>query len=902
MSDPGGPGALLRAIALLLLCGADGRLIRTELDDAFVRDLGRGMSRIRAGRRYLANAVGSWFSLLRSGVRLSDIRISRLDVKLGLRLLRRQPGLAVVAMLALAIGIPVGLAPMHTADAFQTPPPFETADRMQVLKYYNTATSLWETGSVYDFTVWREELTAFETLAVTTRGGAWNLGVEAGRATPVRGDRVTASTFDALRVPALMGRTLTAADEAAGAPPVVLVSHDLWQARLGGTADVIGRSVTIDGAPHEIVGVMPDGFQFPIGDQLWLPLRLDATVDDHAARAPLVFGVLAEGVPVEVAQAEFEAVNGRLAVGDPELHARLRPEVVPFTIGLFGLPKGGFDDMFEFQLVQMLALLVLTVACLNIGMLFLARTTARSGEMAIRTALGASRSRVVSQLFAESLVLAVLAAGVGLVAGDIVANRAFTWLVEAVPNWIDLGVTPRTLLHAMVLSIFSAGIVGVIPALKVTGRSVQRNIQKAAASRSGVRFGGLSSVLIVTDVALAVATLGLGLAATGELTKTRNGMGIDPARYLSALVALPAATPGPADDGPATLLARDAAAQQELIRRIREQPDVRSVAVADMLPGTDHRSRKIEIEGLPLTEDGEGYRVRFARVDIGYFDALEQPMLSGREFDRNDLLPGTNPVIVNTNFVERVLGGRNPIGQRIRYVPRPGEQAGPWHEIVGVVGHLGMFELNPDLDEGIYEPLPPGAIAAELRAVNATSARNPIRMAIRTDADPQAFGSRLREIALEVDAAALVGGVQRLDEVFSFDRYTMGWVRLGALALVAILLAMSTSGTYALMSFTVSRRTREIGIRTALGEGRRSLALAIARRSVVQVGIGVLIGLAMLGVLLPNLNSMLQRPALELIALATSVGLGVMLIVSVLACAAPTWRALRILPVEALRG
>jgi predicted permease len=566
------------------------------------------------------------------------------------------------------------------------------------------------------------------------------------------------------------------------------------------------------------------------------------------------------------------------------------------------MPKDGLNATIEFYFFQILALLVLTVACVNIGMLFLARTATRSSEMAVRTALGASRSRVVSQLFTESLVLAVIAASLGLIAGDIVANRAFAWLTNSVPNWIDLGVTPRTFLFAMSLAVFSAAVVGVIPALKFTGRSVQRNIQRAAANRSGVRFGGLSSALIVLDVTLAVATLGLALATSDQFMRTQNGMGIDAERYVSATVALSVSEPAGDDDDPAMLLARDAAKQEELVRRIREEPDVRGVAVANLLPGMDHPGSNIMVDGEALADDSEGHRIRMARVDIGYFDALETPILSGRGFALNDLRGEARTVIVNTSFVQRVLGGRNPIGQRIRYVTRTREAEGPWYEIVGVVGHLGMFELNPDLDEGLYHPLPPGALAAEARSRAEPAGRRPIRMAIRTDMDAQAFGSRLRSIATEIDPAAIVSGVQRLDEVFSFDRYTIGWIRLGAVALVAILLAMSTSGTYALMSFTVSQRTREIGIRTALGERRSSLVLTIARRALAQLGVGVVLGLIVLGLLLADLNSQLQRSTGELVLLAAAVGVAVMLAISLIACVAPTRRALRIMPVDALRS
>jgi putative ABC transport system permease protein len=328
---------------------------------------------------------------------------------------------------------------------------------------------------------------------------------------------------------------------------------------------------------------------------------------------------------------------------------------------------------------------------------------------------------------------------------------------------------------------------------------------------------------------------------------------------------------------------------------------VQGVAVAEVLPGMDHTNATIELDEEPAA-GLSGHRVRTARVDIDFFDGFVQPILVGRGFDAGDLRSGANAIIVNTTFVERVLGGRNPIGRRVRFATPPGTDPAPWLSIVGVVGHLGMFEISPDQDQGVYSPLAPGMLSAEARSHGEAPIRRPLRVAIRTDTDAAAFVTRLRSIANDVDAAAIVPGAQRLDEVFSFDRYAIGWVRLGALAFVAILIALSASGTYALMSFTISQRTREIGIRTALGERRGSLIKVIARRAIAQIGLGALLGLLALGPLLDDLNTAFDRSFGELFLIAAGVGVGVSLVVGVTACVAPTLRALRITPVEALRS
>ncbi len=505
---------------------------------------------LRHDRRGWRGRVILWFSeardLISTGVqlrwhgtpgrwRVPNPGLSWLDVKVGLRMLVKHPGLTCVAVFALAVGIPVGLVPMHAANALQAPPPFDEADRIQVLKNFNVATSSWEAPSLYDFAQWREALTSFETLGATTRGASYNVLSEDGRAAPVRGAEVTASTFDIVRVRPLLGRTLIPADEVVGAPRVVVISYDLWQSRLGGAPDVVGRAIRIGGVPRTVVGVMPEKFLFPIRDHLWLPMRVHALTDEHGqGRARTIFGRLSDGVSPQEAQAELTAVGGRMAIELPDMHGRLRQEVMPFTVGLFGTGKGGLQAEAGFYAFQVLALLVLLVACANVGMLILARTAAGSEELAVRTALGASRTRVVSQLFTEALVFAVLAAGVGLLIADRVSLSGFDWLLNLLPYWIDLRVTPGTVFWALSLAVLSAGLVSVVPALKVTGRAVRLNIQRASAGRAGLRFGGISSALIIADVTLAVATLGLAVGLSDGLTEVRDGLGIRAEQFLSA--------------------------------------------------------------------------------------------------------------------------------------------------------------------------------------------------------------------------------------------------------------------------------------------------------------------------------------------------------------------------------
>jgi len=508
----------------------------------------------------------------------------------------------------------------------------------------------------------------------------------------------------------------------------------------------------------------------------------------------------------------------------------------------------------------------------------------------VRTALGASRPRVVSQLFIEALVFAVLAAGMGLLVVDRVVLPQLAEYGTFLPYWFDFGVDRWTIVWALSLAVLSAGLVSVVPALKATGKAVQRNIQHASARRSGVRFGGISSALIVADVALAVATVGVGVGLSDRLTASTGGMEGRASQFLAAELRIPeldtrAGVETVFTRGEAT--ARLAATQQALVERLEAEPGVRAVAVASVLPGMDYQSYRIEMDGDDPTDEVAGPWVLHARVDLDFFDAFNHPILSGRGFTATDVGDEGSAVIVNTFFVDRVMEGRNPVGRRLRFPRRQGEEPGRWYDIVGVVGPLGMDVFDSGTP-GMYHPLTPGEV-------------HPVRLAIHLGDDPGAFAPRLRTLAGEVDAAATISNLSALDEVLSLNTAFMGWIKIGGGILLGILVTLSVSGIYALMSFTVSERTREIGIRTALGAQRSSVVFTIARRALVQLGLGILLGMPIVSGLLYTLQDLGRIQTQSPVLLTLLAGGSVMLLIGVLACTAPTIRALRIMPTEALR-
>jgi predicted permease len=802
-----------------------------------------------------------------------------LDVKLGLRMLVKYPGLTAVTVLALALGIPAGVAPTHFANAWEAPPPLEQGDRLQILRNIDAELAIVRPTALYDFVQWHEALTSFTTIGAAI-DGVYNVTAPDGVTAPAEGAEVTASVFEILKVAPLTGRTLVAADDEIGAPDVVVIGHDLWEARFGGDPDIVGQVLDVGGVQRTVVGVMPEAFRYPWSDQLWLPLREQAFADDHGgARMLRVIGRLKDDVTPDEAQLELTTIGRRMAADFPATHERLRAEVVPFSAGITHMPKGGLRSLPLFYPIQVLTVLMLLFPSINIGMLVLARTASRSRELAVRLALGASRTRVVLQLFMESLVPAVLAAGVGFfifaVIGRLSADAGGT-------NWIDFGLTPATALLGLALAVLSVSVFGVIPALKVTGgRNIHRKIQRGAPGRSGVRFGWMSTSLIVVDVAMAVAILGVSVGIWGE--DPRDGMGIQADQYLSAELRIPRVESGATTaDMSQDESARLVATQEAFMQRLAAEPGVGAVAVASVLPGMDHSDQWFELDdGSPRRE------ALTARVDVGFFDALEQPILSGRGFDARDIGEHRATAIVNTSFVNTVLEGRNPIGRRVRQWTR-GDNDGSWFEIVGVVGHLGMFAGEPERDAGIYFPIAPGEVY-------------PVPFAIRVGDDPVASTQRLRGLAHEADPNAIIWAPIALSEVFNFYTFVEERLRSLFLIITGILLTISTMAIYALMSFTVAQRRRELGIRLALGAGWRDVVTTVAKRAAVQLGVGAAAGMAVAWFLLNVLKAEFGQTSMEspvLIALLVTVG--VVGLIGPLACIAPTRRALKIAPTEAL--
>jgi predicted permease len=661
----------------------------------------------------------------------------------------------------------------------------------------------------------------------------------------------------------------------------------------------VGRLVRLGNAPTTIVGVMPEGYGFPVSQSLWVPLRVNVLEHPLGAGPALeLFGRLAPGATLDQAQAELATLGRRAAADHPETHRQLRPQVMPYARSIFELST---MDAALLRSTNVFVAMLLVLVCGNVALLLFARAATREAELVVRTALGASRGRIVTQLFAEALVLGSLAAVVGLAA----AGFGLRWMMgvfEAdagmkLPFWFNGRLSPETIAYAIALTLLGAVIAGVVPALKVT-RGMGTRLRQAAAGGGGLQFGGIWTAVIVAQVAVTVAFPATGYITRRDVASLQQlDVGYAEQEYLSVQLKMDRGTTVGADTSRAAHLARFRATYRELQRRLLAQPGVAGVTVAERFPRMYHPHRLVDVDeggAAPLNPDYPAYRVSSAAVDPDFFEVLGVPIKSGRGFHAAEVESGAMVAIVNQSFVDRVLGGRNPIGRRVRYrYFEESEKAysehdppGPWYEIVGVVRDMGLSKPHDPKVAGIYHPLTPTTASS-------------VHMAIRVSGDPQAFAPRLRAVAAAVDPTLRLDRIVPMAELSQAAiEFIEFWFQLTVLV-SAVAIVLSLAGIYAVMSFTVARRTREIGIRVALGADARRVVASIFRRPLIQVAGGVTVGGVLAGVLLLGTTSSSVTPlGVALVTAYSALMLGVCL----LACIVPTRRALNVEPTEALRA
>jgi putative ABC transport system permease protein len=806
---------------------------------------------------------------------------SWLDVRLGLRLLVRNWGLTLVGGLATTLAISIAAVVFAAFEiVLWSPLPLDEGDRVVAIQVWDREAGRRRDTTWQDLERWRGilqsvgDVGAFQTIRrnVIAPDGSVELAAVA---------EISAAGFRVARVPPLLGRSITDADAAPGAAPVVVIGHDVWQRRLSGTPDVIGRELRLGKDVHTVVGVMPDGFQFPFNFRYWAPLRpgADGILRDTGPEGG-VFGRLAPGATLAQAHAEVS----RLGIVAPALRSAQREgvRVVPYTFAFTGDFEPGELGLL-WSLSSVLLVLLLLPPCANIAILNYARTVTRQQEFAARHALGGSRARIVCQLFIEALVLTAAAAAVALlilrVVSIVVAGRLQN-IPGGQPFWMTFGVSYRTLLFVAGLALVGAAVSGLVPALQATGR-LARLGAGALGGRTTVRLGATWTTLVIAQVAFSVGVLPLAAElAWGTLRTGVVGPGFPAEEFATARVAREGGRPLGGNR------------ERELARRLLADPGILGVATALRPPGQEPWVF-VDIEGRDAPTEVlqgrlPGFQTRFNQVDAAFFDLYRVPGLAGRRFNAGDVAAETDAVIVNRNFAETIAPGGNALGRRFRYVRTTdewlhGPSADRWYEVVGVVGNL---PVTTDARVA-YHAADPDQI-------------DPAHLQLRLRGDPAGLAERLRNVAARIDPALHVEEVHTLAEIYREQRFgdNLGAITIGAVT--GSVLLLSAAGFYALTAFTVAQRRREIGIRSALGAQPAHLVAAVFRRAFRQIGAGSAVGI-LAAYLAGRCVPIEQVGGLPIRGILPGAA-AFMLLVGVLALLGPARRALRIDPAEALRS
>jgi putative ABC transport system permease protein len=799
------------------------------------------------------------------------------DLRDGLRMLRSNPGLSILAATALALGIGSTTTMYSITRGLLRDLPVDRPERlMHIAMTDRTAGDEYLRIPVTDIVGLRDQQRSFESLAAYEDESV-HLGDADHRAERISVGMVSASVFTVLRAAPLFGRTLNTSDEQPGAEAVAVLGYTLWRNRYAGDRAVIGRTIRINGVPTTVVGVMPDGFGFPQKEQMWVPLALDATrtaVGAKDATAYNVIGRLRDGATRETAGAEIAAIGRRLAIADPKAHEGRALAVRPF-----------YDEMISrkarviFRSMLVVVSFVLLIACANVANLLLARAVSRSREIAVRMALGASPAGIVRQLLVEALAVAIPGGLLGLALARVGVAVFNATLGFEFAFWMRVEVDGVVLAFTTALVGLAAVAAGLAPARQAARVSVGDVLKDQTRGSSSFHLGRASRVLVVSEVALSCALLVVtGLMVKGVVTITSRYVGLAPDHVATGRIDL-------RQDAYSDIAARSRMFDA-LEARVAAEPGVTSVAVASHLPGNSVASGPVEIGGVRYDNREAIPQTRVIGVSPNFFATFGTSLLQGRPFASGDRAGAPLVAIVNRPFAERFFHG-DAIGRQLRL-----ESTGDWATIVGVAPVLGIVSGSSngdDATDAVYVPL-------------AQSEYTNVAIAARTaGGDATALVSTLRDVVASLDPDMPLYQEGRLD--VTLGRASTGEKVFGGLftffGLSALVLAVV--GLVGVLAFSVSRRTRELGIRLALGGRPGSILWLVLRGGLMQLLGGLTIGLAIAAAAAPQFGEALftRRPHDPTVYAAITL---VLIIAGALAAIVPARRALSVSPMTALRS
>ncbi len=795
------------------------------------------------------------------------------DLRYGVRSFLKRPGFLLIAISTLALGIGATTAMFTVVNSVLLRPlQFPEPERIALLEGINPRQGITQSNmSVPDIADWQQQNQSFEQIAGFFSGGLFlGIGEETER---VRASGVTPEFFGVFKTNPISGRALQAEDSKPGAPAVIILSHALWQRRFGGAADVVNRQITVNGKPATIVGIMPAGFNFPADSEVWSAFVLDATNEPRDNRYVSVVARLKPNVSLASAQADMDTINQRLSqnytvtntgwgVKLTELRERMVGELRTSLLILLGAVA-----------------FVLLIACANVANLLLARAAYRQKEIALRTALGASRLRVVRQLLTESVLLSVVSGIAGLALSIWLIKLLVAISPQNTPRIAEIGIDLKVFGFTLGLTVLSGLLFGMVPALQTSRPNLNETL-KDSGQRGGE--GGsrnrVGSLLIVSEIALSFVLLaGAGLLIKSFLHLRESDPGFNADGVLVMRLTLP---PGKYAQGEPR-----AQIYKQLIDSVKATPGVQSAGAVLSLPlggDTFNVGRGLIREGHPMTPE-EQTNAQHLAVTPDYFQTLQIPLQSGRPFNDQDTLQSTKVVIINETLARQLWPGESPIGKRFTIwrdekFPR---------EVVGVAGDTkGSLDEEPGAQ--MYVPYGQDPTWGSLSLV------------VRTTGEPTALAGTVREAIRSVDKAVPTYNLRTMNEVVNASTAPrrLPMLLLSAFAGVAMLLAML--GIYGVTSYYVTQRTHEIGIRMALGAQMADVLKLVLTRAMLLAVLGIGVGVVGAFALTRYMTTLLfgVKPFDVITFMAVAVLLAAVVIV---ACLVPARRAAKIDPLEALK-
>ena len=801
------------------------------------------------------------------------------DLRYGIRMLTKNPGLTVAAVLAFALGIGLSTAMFSIVyGVLLRGLPFEEPEQLVHIENNNPSKDQ-RSLEVFlqDYVEMRRRQTSFEDLGAFYEGTVNLSGDE--KPERYEGAFMTANSFGLLRAKPLIGRGIQPGEDSPGAEPVVVLGWGVWQARYNGDPKVVGRQVRVNGQAGTIVGVMPQGFAFPIAQEIWMPMRLDPLKTPRGRGETLeVFGRLRDGVSIDQARAELGGITQALAKEFPATNEGRGAVIKPYTEEYIG------EEPRALIVVMLgICLAVLLLACVNVASLIMARASKRTREIAIRSSLGADRRRLIGQLLTESVLLSLVGALLGVLLAY-VGIKAFNAAIADTqpPFWLKIAIDPASLLFALGATLVAGVVSGLVPAYQASRTDVNEVLKDEGRGSSSLRMGIFTRAVVVLEVGLScIILIGAGLMIQNVL-KMGDRVEIETANLFTSRIAL-FESAYPEDEQRARFF-------ETLLTRLREDPAVVSAAASSYLPSTGSWEPRFAMEGATYPKEEDQPRAHIGWISSGFIGTFNAQVLRGRDFDARDTAASLPVALVNRSFAEKYWPGQDPIGRRIRFSDAEDPAAEPWRTVIGVAPDLGMasIEDNESGPAGFYIPL-----AQDCPAF--------VSLVVRTrDANPLAITERVRAHVTALDKDLPIYFIRSMEEVVAQTGFFQNlFATLFAIfGLVALVLA--SVGIYGVIAFSVEQRTQEIGIRMALGARQSSVLGLILRQGMLQLFLGLGLGLIPAWLLGKMLGGILAGvPPYDP---PTFVGVCLLLAsVALLACWVPAQRASRTDPLVAIR-